>query len=293
MPSEPTSTFAAELYKILCMNTYADRLEWAMTCAGLNPRTDQSELARRVGEGCKPQTIQYLLNHDKNAKSSRYTPQIAISLGCDVMWLTNGSGKAPTLKTQNPAAADISKKRENSGIITDMPPNTGASLDKDEAAHWRPAAKPSPPRAGDNFSAGPDLRGRFYPEISWVQAGMWTEIAENFVPTDEARQYQCHIDLGPDGYVLRVEGLSMTAPPGVSPSFPPGILLYVRPYEDPVPGKHVIVRRNGNTATFKKLTVVDGDLFLEALNPDWPNRYIKLRADDEFCGVVMHAGFDL
>jgi SOS-response transcriptional repressor LexA len=277
------------------MKTYADRLEWAMTCAGLNPRTDQSELARRVGEGVKPQTIQYLLNHDKNAKSSRYTPQIAIALGCDVMWLTNGSGQAPTRQSRHISApADISKKGQISGIITSTPQSSGATISKDDVARWKdPVLEPHPPRAGDNFTAGPDLRGRLYPEISWVQAGMWTEIAENFVPTDETRQYRCHIDLGPGGYVLRVEGLSMTAPPGVMPTFPPGFLLYVRPYEDAVPGKCVIVRRNGNTATFKRLTVVDGELYLEALNPDWPNRYIKLQADDEFCGVVMHAGFDL
>ncbi|MFM0141780.1 S24 family peptidase [Paraburkholderia sp. RL18-085-BIA-A] len=275
------------------MKTYADRLEWAMTCAGLNPRTDQSELARRVGEGVKPQTIQYLLNHDKNAKSSRYTPQIATALGCDVMWLTNGSGQAPTrLSKHISATTDISKKEEISGIITSIPVSKGTTIGKDDEVHRR-ARDAEAPRTGDNFTAGPGLRTRLYPEISWVQAGMWTEIAENFVPTDEVQQYPCHIDLGPDGYVLRVEGLSMTAPPGVMPTFPPGFLLYVRPHEDAVPGKCVIVRRNGNTATFKRLTMVDGELYLEALNPDWPNRYIKLQADDEFCGVVMHAGFDL
>jgi SOS-response transcriptional repressor LexA len=264
-----------------------------MTCAGLDPRRDQSELARRAGDGVLPQTIQYLLNHDKNAKSSKYTPQIAKALDCDVMWLTNGSGIAPTPQSNhNSGITDISIKRGISGIITDTLQNEGANIGKDDEVHRRIMAS-EPPRTGDNFTAGPDLRGRLYPEISWVQAGMWTEIAENFVPTDETRQYECHIDLGPDGYVLRVEGLSMTAPPGVMPTFPPGFLLYVRPHEDPMPGKCVIVRRNGNTATFKRLAMVDGELYLEALNPEWPHRYIKLQADDVFCGVVMHAGFDL
>jgi len=145
----------------------------------------------------------------------------------------------------------------------------------------------------DNYSAGPDPKRRLWPEISWVQAGMWTEIAENFVPTEDTKKYPCHIDLGDDGFILRVDGPSMTAPPGVFPTFPQGFLLYVRPHEDVMPGKHVIVRRNGNTATFKKLVSVDGELYLEALNPDWPNQYMRLQADDVFCGVVMHAGFDL
>lgn len=146
---------------------------------------------------------------------------------------------------------------------------------------------------GDNFAAGPDLRPRWYPEISWVQAGMWTEIADNFVAAEDTKKYQCHIDLGQYGFVLRVDGLSMTAPPGVSPSFPPGMLLFVRPYEDAVPGNFVIAKRNGNTATFKKLTTIDGELYLEALNPNWPEQYMKVQHDDVFCGVVKHAGFDL
>lgn len=80
------------------MNSYADRLSWAMKCAGLSPHTDQSTLSRMVGGGCSPQVIQYLLNPDKNAKSSKYTPQIAAALGCDVLWLADGTGAAPEPK---------------------------------------------------------------------------------------------------------------------------------------------------------------------------------------------------
>lgn len=276
---------------MFCMNTYTDRLELAMSCAGLNPRTDQTELARRIG-GVKPQTIQYLLNHDKNAKGSTYTPQIAAALGCDPLWLAKGIGQAPTLRTNHISArAELSNKRHISGMITGSHGALAGTIGRNDGDQAK--GRLDAPRTGDNFSVGPDLRNRLYPEISWVQAGMWTEIADNFVPTEDTRQYPCHIDLGVDGYVLRVDGVSMTAPAGIFPSFPPGMLLYVRAHEDPMPGKHVIVRRNGNTATFKKLTLVDGEPFLEALNPDWPNRYIRVQADDVFCGVVMHAGFDL
>lgn len=94
--------------------------------------------------------------------------------------------------------------------------------------------------------------------------------------------------------VLRVTGPSMTAPEGSSYSFPEGMLLYVRPEQDWTPGRFVIVRREGEaTATFKRLVNVDGELFLEALNPDWPNRYLPLKHGDTLCGVVVHAGFDL
>lgn len=149
------------------------------------------------------------------------------------------------------------------------------------------------PTSGDNFEAGPDLGPRKYPEISWVQAGMWTEIADNFVPADAADWHYCPFDLGERGFVLRVKGLSMTAPPEGRHSFPEGMLLFIHPEAEATPGKFVVVRRNGNEATFKRLALVDGELFLEALNPNWPNRYIRVAKDDVICGVVVFAGMSL
>lgn len=146
-----------------------------------------------------------------------------------------------------------------------------------------------------NVEHGPDIRAdRTYPEISWVQAGAWTELCDNFQPGNADRWHACHKNLGPCGYVLRVKGQSMTAQIGAPYTFPDGILLYVNPDIEALPEKFVIVRRNSTKeATFKKYTMVDGEPYLEAINPDWPNRYIKLEEGDQFCGVVMHAGFDM
>jgi len=149
------------------------------------------------------------------------------------------------------------------------------------------------PTAGDNFEAGPDLRPRRYPEISWVQAGLWTVIGENFVPDESVGWHYCPFDLGEQGYVLRVKGVSMTAPAEARHSFPENTLLFVNPDLESVPGKFVVVARNGNEATFKRLTLVDGELFLEALNPAWPNRYIRVEPDHHFCGVVVFSGMAL
>lgn len=150
-------------------------------------------------------------------------------------------------------------------------------------------------RDGTNLEDGPSFKNhREYPVISWVQAGEWTELSDNFQPGDAEDWRPCHKDLGKHGYVLRVKGKSMTAVPGEPYSFPEGILLYVNPDLEPVASKFVIVRRNRTKeATFKRLVTVDGELYLEALNPDWPNRYLKLEDGDHFCGVVMHAGFDM
>jgi len=150
------------------------------------------------------------------------------------------------------------------------------------------------PSEGDNFEAGPDLRPRKYPEISWVQAGMWTEIADNFVPEEAQDWHYCPYDLGERGFVLRVMGTSMTSQEeSARYSFPAGTLLFVNPDIEAVPGSFVIVRRNGNEATFKKLSLIDGELFLEALNPSWPNRYIRVTSEDVICGVVVFSGMPL
>lgn len=100
------------------MSTYAERLARAMKLRGLSPHTDQSELARRVGMGCKPQNIQHLLDPNKNAKSSKYTARIAEVLGVDPQWLAyeTGSidGDAPRLFS---AIEEVELVLNNSGQL--------------------------------------------------------------------------------------------------------------------------------------------------------------------------------
>ena len=162
---------------------------------------------------------------------------------------------------------------------------------KNEVAR-SPAPTYNVPHAGDNFELGPDIKPRRYPEISWIQAGMWTELCDNFQPDESTIWHQCHIDLGPCGFVVTVRGPSMTAPAGVTPSFPDGIKLFVQADAEALPGKYVIVARDGK-ATFKKLSQVDSELYLEALNPEWPERYQRVQEGDRFIGMIRHAGFDL
>lgn len=160
------------------------------------------------------------------------------------------------------------------------------------SAIWIATGK-GPKKAG-NVEPGPDVKtNKRYPVISYVQAGGWTEICDNFQPGQAEQWSPSSHDLGECGYMLRVRGDSMLCPHGPY-SFPEGILLHVNPHIEPSPGKFVIVRRQADqSATFKKLVTVDGDPFLEAINPEWPNRYIKLEQGDVFCGVVVHAGWDM
>lgn len=121
---------------------------------------------------------------------------------------------------------------------------------------------------------------------------MWTDIVDNFAPGDADEWKDCSKDLGKAGYCLRVKGDSMKDPGGPY-SFTEGMILYINPDLEANPGDFVIVRRDNKEATFKRLVTVDGELYLLALNPNWPNRYIKLTEEDQICGVVRQASFDL
>lgn len=239
------------------MKTIGERVKQARLSAQLS----QEQLARLAG------VTQGLIGQIEGGrnKGTRHVASLARALNVSADWLESGAG---------PQQRPIQGTPHEGGVPLSYAPAYNA------------------PTEGDNFEPGPDLKPRLYPEISWVQAGMWTELCENFTPDEGTVWHQCHIDLGPCGFVVSVRGPSMTAPPGIHPSFPEGIKLFVSPDAEALPGKYVIVRRN-NKATFKKLTIVDGDLYLEALNPDWPDRYTPLQPGDHFCGVIRHAGFDL
>jgi transcriptional regulator with XRE-family HTH domain len=70
------------------MQTYSDRLRWAMAQA--NPPMSQAALASRIG--VRHQSINYLCNPKRNPKSSRHTYAIATVLGVSPEWLATGIG---------------------------------------------------------------------------------------------------------------------------------------------------------------------------------------------------------
>lgn len=102
---------------------------------------------------------------------------------------------------------------------------------------------------------------RHYPVISSVQAGEWTEIVDNFQLGDADDWQGSPVHLGPHGFILTLDGNSMTNPAGGKDNFPDGMYVHVHPGIEAQPGDYVVAKReHENKATFKKLVRVDGEV---------------------------------
>lgn len=141
-----------------------------------------------------------------------------------------------------------------------------------------------------NTEPGPDIQGRL-PLISWVQAGAWSEIIDNFSPGEADEWLACPVSHSPATFVLRVRGESMVNPYGRH-SFQDGDLIFVDPERPALHGSLVVVRLDDNVeATFKQLVVEGDQKFLKALNPDWPGpKLIPINGNATMCGVVIFKG---
>ena len=133
-----------------------------------------------------------------------------------------------------------------------------------------------------NVEPGPDIRGKV-PLISWVQAGDWCEVVDNFAPGDAESWLPCPKAFGQHAFALRVRGISM------EPKYQDGDIIFVDPGVVAEHGKNVVVRLDDDQeATFKQLVVEGGQKFLRALNPDWPGpKLIPINGNATICGVVI------
>lgn len=136
-----------------------------------------------------------------------------------------------------------------------------------------------------NTEPGPDIAGK-YPLISWVQAGAWEAIVDNFAPGDAEEWLGAPVNVSQSSYYLRVRGESMYDP--IDPkSFRDGELALIDPNAVALSGSLVVVRLDDESeATFKQL-IIEGDRkYLKALNPNWPNRIFEVNGNATICGVV-------
>lgn len=181
------------------------------------------------------------------------------------------------------------------GDIRGLKAETAAKLEKATgySAVWLATGKGAKKTHEQNATHVANISSRRYPLISYVQAGNWCEASDPFQPGDADTWLPCLHDLGDNGFALRVRGESMTNPSGV-PSFPDGIIIFIKPNTDYQAGDFVVAKRETeNEATFKQFKIIDGEPYLFAINPNWPHPYIKLKEGDRICGKVEFAGFSL
>ncbi len=119
----------------------------------------------------------------------------------------------------------------------------------------------------------------YYPLISWVQAGQWQEVIDNYQPGDGEAMVGSTRKFGDRTFCLRVVGDSM------EPKVPESSIIFVDPDHGATNGSLAVVRLDEeHQATFKKL-VMDGDRqFLTPINPRYP--VMEVNTPATICGVV-------
>lgn len=118
------------------------------------------------------------------------------------------------------------------------------------------------------------------PIISRTRAGQWEDVADPYELNDAEGWEAAPSDTGPRSFFLWVDGNSM------EPEYPDGGLILVDPDIQPVHGDDVVVKTPDQQATFKRLQMTGDGVFLLALNPDFPDRIMKVPEDSTIIGVV-------
>lgn len=127
------------------------------------------------------------------------------------------------------------------------------------------------------------------PIISWVQAGNWEDILDEFEPGAADDWAWTAEKVGQRTYALRIVGDSMLNPHG-SPSLAEGTIIIVDPDVEPQNGSLVVAKQqNVNQATCKRFIVDGADIYLRPLNPDY--KQIIVDEDCEIVGTVVASYF--
>jgi SOS-response transcriptional repressor LexA len=152
--------------------------------------------------------------------------------------------------------------------------------------HWLDTGEGSPNWDNkDNTSAGPVIRGNV-PLISWVQAGRWAEIVDNFQPGDAEEWIATTARVSKRAFALRIEGDSM------APKVPEGAIVIFDPDKDYRHGSLVLAKRVGDqNGTFKQLWY-DGDTaYLRPLNERYP--IMPMPPDAKIIAVAVRLELEL
>jgi SOS-response transcriptional repressor LexA len=89
---------------------------------------------------------------------------------------------------------------------------------------------------------------------------------------------------GPNAFLLPVIGDAMYSPDGSG--YANGEMIQVDPSVAPTDGCDVVVVLLGDVPVFRRYCASPEGVYLEARNPGWPDRVIRLPPDAFICGVV-------
>lgn len=126
------------------------------------------------------------------------------------------------------------------------------------------------------------IGSRRIPLIDYVQAGVWTAVADTFQPGDAEDWLLTDLDLSGQAFALQIKGDSMR------PDFNPGDRVIIDPDVQPQAGDFVVAKNGDEEATFKKYrargTNDAGSTIFELvpLNPDFET----LRSDERPIRIV-------
>lgn len=114
-----------------------------------------------------------------------------------------------------------------------------------------------------NVTEGPPIRGRV-PLISWVQAGDFTALVDNYATGDGEDWVDSVVPVRRHTFALRVKGDSMV------PEFNEGEVVIVEPDADAENGDFVVVRNGDAECTLKQLVRDGAATFLKPINERYP-----------------------
>lgn len=155
-------------------------------------------------------------------------------------------------KTQAQIAAETNK---SAGAVTQWLDGTTKSLRADTAAAleratgyraaWLVTGKGPKLVEAQNVSPA-DMGAHRIPLISYVQAGVWTGVVDNYQPGDAEDFLLTDLELSGSAFALEIKGDSML------PEFKPGDRVIIDPNISPQPGDFVVAKNGEEEATFKK-----------------------------------------
>jgi SOS-response transcriptional repressor LexA len=121
--------------------------------------------------------------------------------------------------------------------------------------------------------------GRKLPVMDAIAAGFWCLKSEESDIGGVKEWVDAPGPVGSKAFILKVEGLSM------EPKFHEGDKVVVDPSMEALSGHYVLAKHSGDqTAILKQLRQEGQEMYLCALNPDWPDRIIRLSNDWRICG---------